>query len=1525
MAILPVAAGVPGAAQVEAGSATMEGVVCPSATFCQPWSGNQTYPVTVSGTTLSVGTPIPAVGASPGIGLQLACASASSCDSLALTSQGDVAIQPISAGVSAAPLALSSPPPPYPGPFGAGLEGISCPSSCYSIYGTDIEFNGSYKPVAILAAMPSNPSASPVPTTWSVLTAPPSWGVSFDALTCPTSSDCLAVGSLSLQNENGAWITTDGLIAALSNGAVDYSVVPATPELNAVACATVSACVAVGQIGPTKAEETDGVVVPIWDGQAGVPEDVSTSSTQVLTLLSVACPTAELCEAVGFPSSLVDIPMTTAVPDSAFFGGGNPIAGQLVNCQAGDPVDCATGNLTEAVNGFTIPGMGVPLSFGLTYNSLADGTSSVVGFGWTTPYNMSLQISQSAGLAPSATVVAGDGSTVTFTDTGGSYAAPTWAQATLTANSNGTYTFYDARHLLTYVFSSSGAWLSVTDRNGWSTSATYNSAGQMVAVTDPEGRQLTFSYNSAGQLASVTDPSGRQVLMGYDSAGDLTSFTNAGGGVTGFTYDGSHDLLTATDPRGGTTTNTYNESQQVISQKDPLGRTTTFAYQDGSTLMTDPNGNETLETFTDGEPTTIVRDYDGNSPSTWTYTYDPTTMGLTSETNPDHDMTGWQLDPAGDILTETTPLGETTTFTYNGLNEITSETDPDGDTTTYNYDGLGNLLSTSSPLAGTADVATTTYTYSTTVPGQVVAVTDPDGNKTTYTYDQYGDEASSTNAAGDETTWQYNGIGQLLTEVSPQGNVSGGSPSQHTTSYTYNALGQVLTVTDPLGQVTTDTYDGDGNLTATEDPSGTTTSTTYDARNEITKVSEIGSTGGTESSTSYTYDGDGNRLTQSDAAGDTTQYTYSPFNQVIQILQPTGSGTGYSYDPAGELEQIASAAGSVTGYSYNADGDVLGVTYSSSPSADTDFTYDGDGQRLTMKDGTGTTTYTWDSLHRLTSETNGAGKKVTYAYDLDGNLTSIVYPGSVGSVTRTYNSAGELAGVEDWLGHSTTFAYTSDGDLSSATYPDGVVGTYGYNADDAVTSISDKVGSKSLLALAYDYSSTGQVTTEGSAVVTYDPAERVASSTLSGSAITYSYDSSFRPLGSTAGSAASTFAYNGDSELTSVATGAGATTYGYDSVGDRTAITPPSGTKTTYSYDQLGRLTGISGPGASASYAYNGDGLRMSKTVSGSKQQFTWDTAEGEPLLLAAGSTYYVEGPGGPPLEQISGKTVRYYLADALGSTRDLVSSTGAIVDRYTYDAYGNVTASTGTVANPFEFAGAYKDAESGFYYLGSRYYDPATEQFITSDPLTSITDEPYTYAGDDPVNLDDPTGQGYALPFGLCLNLPGGSTACQSFATDVVNSPAWAAAQGVASSLSFGITTDIDEWAGAGPDVCSQQYQVGELAGFGLGILLLGPADFAGDATEAGATVSESDLPAEAQAALNNVRDGGPLPYSQDGQPFANNEGLLPQESDGYYSEYTVETPGATSRGLQRLVIGNNGEVYYTGDHYQSFLRVTP
>jgi ribonuclease T1 len=109
-------------------------------------------------------------------------------------------------------------------------------------------------------------------------------------------------------------------------------------------------------------------------------------------------------------------------------------------------------------------------------------------------------------------------------------------------------------------------------------------------------------------------------------------------------------------------------------------------------------------------------------------------------------------------------------------------------------------------------------------------------------------------------------------------------------------------------------------------------------------------------------------------------------------------------------------------------------------------------------------------------------------------------------------------------------------------------------------------------------------------------------------------------------------------------------------------------------------------------------------------------------------------------------------------------------------------------------------------------------------------------------------------------------------------------------------------------------------------------PAEQAQASSSAGATtddaggldhVAVAELPPEARDTLALIDQGGPFPYDQDGSTFGNFEGILPQQARGYYTEYTVDTPGSDDRGARRIVAGEGGDFYYTGDHYASFRRI--
>ncbi len=126
------------------------------------------------------------------------------------------------------------------------------------------------------------------------------------------------------------------------------------------------------------------------------------------------------------------------------------------------------------------------------------------------------------------------------------------------------------------------------------------------------------------------------------------------------------------------------------------------------------------------------------------------------------------------------------------------------------------------------------------------------------------------------------------------------------------------------------------------------------------------------------------------------------------------------------------------------------------------------------------------------------------------------------------------------------------------------------------------------------------------------------------------------------------------------------------------------------------------------------------------------------------GSTSYVYDDQGLPIEQIDGAdTPLYYQHDQLGSTRLLTSDSGTVAGTFRFDPYGNLTGHTGSSDTPLRWAGQYQDG-NGLYYLRARYYDPATAQFLTRDPLAAVTlvvgDDDDDHRGDADDSLEDET-----------------------------------------------------------------------------------------------------------------------------------------------------------------------------------------
>ncbi len=545
-------------------------------------------------------------------------------------------------------------------------------------------------------------------------------------------------------------------------------------------------------------------------------------------------------------------------------------------------------------------------------------------------------------------------------------------------------------------------------------------------------------------------------------------------------------------------------------------------------------------------------------------------------------------------------------------------------------------------------------------------------------------------------------------------------------------------MTDPLSHVTSYTYDGDGNAATVTDPDGNVTTDLYDLADDLTSVTRPDTT-----TLGYTYDLDQNRTSYTNAAGNTTTYMYDPLGRVTSVTDPLGRLTASTYDPDGNLVTVTSPDGLVTTSTYNLANRLTAVSYSDGTTHAVSYSYDPAGNRISMTDASGATGYTYDNAGRLTKVTNGAGQVISYGYNADSSVTTITYPnGKV--VTDGYDTAQRLTSVTDWNTNKTTFGYNNDNVLTSAVYPNGITATTGLNVGDQVTSITDTTSSGTLASFTYTRGKDAELastTTAGTAISA--PAQTYIYNKLTQltavNTTSDAYDKADDPT--TLGGTTQTFDMASQLTASTPASGA-ATTYSYNLRGDRLTATTSSAV-TSYGYDQANQLTSYTpATGTPTSYTYNGDGLRATKTTGATTATYAWDINASNPMLLTDGASSYLYGPDGLAAEQISSAgTPTYLLQDQLGSTRLVTSSTGAVTATYTYDAYGNIISHTGTATTPLLYAGQYQDTETGYYYLQNRYYDPATSQYLTVDPLVSQTQALYSYVNDNPLNGTDPTG----------------------------------------------------------------------------------------------------------------------------------------------------------------------------------------
>jgi RHS repeat-associated protein len=514
-------------------------------------------------------------------------------------------------------------------------------------------------------------------------------------------------------------------------------------------------------------------------------------------------------------------------------------------------------------------------------------------------------------------------------------------------------------------------------------------------------------------------------------------------------------------------------------------------------------------------------------------------------------------------------------------------------------------------------------------------------------------------------------------------------------------------------------------------------------------------------------DGDASPATCGSSVPYETTYVYDSVGEMVSqttpatAADPTGGTTTYTYDATGNQLTVIDPAGVTSTYAYDPAGARIGVTYSGSAAHAITYSYDVDTNKIGMTDASGTSSYTYDAFGELTSATNGNGQTVSYSYDSDGDATGTTYPlpstatwASTDTVGYAYDHADQLSSVKDFTGEAIDLTDSADGHPTSemlGSTGDTVATSYDNTGATSSITVANSSGT-TLQSFSYNYAPDGSLLTEGdspssagtSQAYAYTAQGQVSTETANGSTYNYGYDQS-GSLTSLPGNAIGT--YDDDGELTSSTSPSGvATNYAYNADGQRTGATTGGTSTETATWNGANELIGYDDSSGDMTAAiYDGDGLRASTTSgSGGTEQYVWNTMLGNPQLIMDAANAYVYTEGSVPAEQVNLSTgaITYLTSDLIGSVRGAVSNSGSLVGTVDYDAWGNVrSTSEASAISPFGYAGGYTDSD-GLLYLINRYYDPATGQFVSVDPLVSQTLQPYSYGNGDPVTNTDPTGQ---------------------------------------------------------------------------------------------------------------------------------------------------------------------------------------
>ena len=670
---------------------------------------------------------------------------------------------------------------------------------------------------------------------------------------------------------------------------------------------------------------------------------------------------------------------------------------------------------------------------------------------------------------------------------------------TVDANRNVTRYTYDAADRVT----------TVTDAMGNQRAYTYNAGGKITAIRDFDGNTAEFIYNPLGKVETYTDKEGQQVHFTYDKMWNICSVTAPDHGKQEYFYDSDNHLVKQILPMGGVVKYAYDAAGNRTEMTDPEGNTTRYFYDAVNRLteVLEPDGARTVYEY-DREGN-LVRETNASGQTT-SYTYDDlgrrtsvtdaagaTTSVLYNELGkaericyPNGSSTVYEYEKGGRLKSVRYPDGAGEHYGYDARGKLTERTTTAGECYKYSYDCLARITSIENPAGGVAY-----FTYDAL--GRVTKAEDEKGNVTCYEYTPNGNLAKVTDALGNETFYQYDAMGQLV-QTSCTG--TNGEEPQNTV-YTWDKEGHVTTVTDPLGDIERYTYDPAGKMRAKVDKDGYETTFHYgtngqveeicyaDGRkvsltyNAIRQLEEVKDWLGT---TKIAMDEAGRIASVTDPYGKTVGYEWGSMGERTAVFYPDGKKTVYEYNEAMQISAMKIFSGEMrentirysydefgrligkqlpgrnyTDYRYNAAGKLEEILHKGADFTERcHYSYDVMGNKVMaekerpgLPEDSGSFSYCYDALNRLTSVAQNGQTLRTYSYDAFGNRSSKTEYQTAGGLVTTYRYNARNQLLQETNANGTKdYAYDHRGNLLSVTSGEEVLRAYGFDAANQMNS-----------------------------------------------------------------------------------------------------------------------------------------------------------------------------------------------------------------------------------------------------------------------------------------------------------------------------------------------------------------------------------------------------------------------------------------------------------------------------------------